>query len=168
MKLDSLGDLLHHELRDLYSVENQLVQALPKMAKAATNEKLRAAFQTRVEETKKHVEALDLIGNALERSLDAHRSKAMEGLIEETEAIINTHALDGVRDAALIRTAQRIAHYEIAGYGTARALAERLGYEKVAASLDRILDEEKEADVTLTELAEAAVNAEAQIQAGGK
>src|SRR6185436_19336603 len=122
MKLKTLEDLLHHELKDLYSAENQLVKALPKMAKAANNEDLRAGFQEHLEQTKMHVERLEQIANQLGEKLTGHKCKAMEGLIEEGADLIDEDAEDSVRDAGLIGAAQRVEHYEIAGYGTARAL----------------------------------------------
>jgi ferritin-like metal-binding protein YciE len=161
MKLNTLADLLHHELKDLYSAENQLVKALPKMAKAATNADLKAGFEEHLEQTKQHVERLDEIAEALDKKLGGHKCKAMEGLIEEGAELISEDAEDSVRDAGLIGAAQRVEHYEIAGYGTARALALKLGLEEIAEILEETLEEEKETDEKLTELAESAVNAEA-------
>jgi len=120
MKLKTLAELLHHELKDLYSGENQLVKALPKMAKAATNPDLKAGFEEHLEQTKGHVERLDQIASELGLDLGGHKCKAMEGLIEEGSELIEEDADDNVRDAALIGAAQRVEHYEIAGYGTAR------------------------------------------------
>jgi ferritin-like metal-binding protein YciE len=161
MKLDSLDNLLHHELKDLYSAENQLVKALPKMAKAASNDKLKAGFEGHLEQTKGHVERLDKIGETLGKKLSGHKCKAMEGLIEEGSELISEDADPAVRDAGLIGAAQRVEHYEIAGYGTARALAEQLGHSDVAELLQQTLDEEKETDEKLTELATSSVNSEA-------
>ncbi len=161
MKLKTLEDLFHHELKDLYSAENQLVKALPKMAKAASNEELKAGFEEHLEQTKRHVERLDEIAAQLGKKLGGHKCKAMEGLIEEGSELISEDAEDGVRDAGLIGAAQRVEHYEIAGYGTARALAQHLGHEDLADILTETLEEEKETDVKLTELAESAVNVEA-------
>jgi ferritin-like metal-binding protein YciE len=161
MKLKSLQDLFVHELKDLYSAENQLVKALPKMAKAATNEELIAGFEEHLEETKNHVARLEEIGEALDIKLSGHKCKAMEGLIEEGSELISEDAEDSVRDAGLIGAAQRVEHYEIAGYGTAIALAKTLGHEEAATALGETLEEEKATDEKLTELAESAVNAEA-------
>ena len=161
MKLNTLEDLFHHELKDLYSAENQLVKALPKMAKAATNEELKAGFTEHLEQTKGHVERLDEIADQLGIKLAGHKCKAMEGLVEEGTELIGEDAEDSVRDAGLIGAAQRVEHYEIAGYGTARALAKRLGHDDIAEILTQTLDEEAETDAKLTELAETAVNAEA-------
>jgi len=161
MKLNTLEDLLHHELKDLYSAENQLVKALPKMAKAATNPELKAGFEEHLEQTREHVERLDEISSQLGKKLTGHKCKAMEGLIQEGADLIDEDAEDSVRDAGLIGAAQRVEHYEIAGYGTARALAARLGKEDIADVLAQTLDEEKETDAKLTEIAESAVNADA-------
>lgn len=161
MKLNSLEDLLHHELKDLYSAETQLVKALPKMAKAATHEDLKAGFEEHLEQTKEHVARLEEIGKMLDMSLGGHTCKAMKGLIEEGADLIGEDAEPAVRDAGLIGAAQRVEHYEIAGYGTARCLAETLGYDEAAEILAETLEEEKETDEKLTELAESAINAEA-------
>src|SRR5882757_8443175 len=162
MKLKTLKDLFHHELKDLYSAEAQLVKALPKMAKAATNEELKAGFEEHLEQTREHIQRLEQIGESLEMALTGHKCKAMEGLIAEGAELISEDAEDSVRDAGLIGAAQRVEHYEIAGYGTARALATRLGQEDIADLLGQTLEEEKETDAKLTELAESAVNAEAE------
>jgi ferritin-like metal-binding protein YciE len=162
MKLQTLADLLHHELKDLYSAENQLVKALPKMANAATNADLKAGFEEHLEQTKGHVERLDKIGEQLGQALTGHKCKAMEGLIKEGAELIGEDAEDTVRDAGLIGAAQRVEHYEIAGYGTARALAQKLGHDDVAEILGETLEEERTTDAKLTELAESAVNAEAE------
>lgn len=161
MKLNTLDDLLLQELKDLYSAEKQLVKALPKMAKAASNEDLSAGFEEHLEQTKEHVERLDQIADELGVKLTGHKCKAMEGLIEEGAELIEEDGEDSVKDAGLIGAAQRVEHYEIAGYGTARSLAERLGHKKVAKLLAQTLEEEKETDEKLTELAESAVNVEA-------
>lgn len=168
MKLNTLADLLHHELKDLYSAEKQLVKALPKMAKAATNAKLKAGFEEHLEQTKGHVERLDQIGDQLGLKLTGHKCKAMEGLVEEGAELISEDAEDSVRDAGLIGAAQRVEHYEMAGYGTARALATHLGHDDVADALGKTLKEEKETDAKLTKLAETAVNAEAGAAGGSK
>src|SRR6185369_9904482 len=161
MKLKTLKDLFHHELKDLYSAETQLVKALPKMAKAATNEELKAGFEEHLEQTREHVQRLDQIGESLEMRLSGHKCKAMEGLITEGAELISEDAEESVRDAGLIGAAQRVEHYEIAGYGTARALAQLLGFDEAADLLEQTLDEEKATDEKLTEIAESAVNASA-------
>jgi ferritin-like metal-binding protein YciE len=162
MKLKTLEDLLHHELQDLYSAETQLLKALPKMAKAADNEDLRAAFEEHLEQTQTHVERLEECGEILEKKLTGHTCKAMKGLIEEGQDLIDEDAEPSVKDAGLIGAAQRVEHYEIAGYGTARTLAQQLGQDEIAELLEETLDEEKETDEKLTELAESRINAEAE------
>ena len=161
MKLKTLEDLFHHELKDLYSAETQLVKALPKMAKAATHEELKAGFAEHLEQTKGHVQRLEQIGESLELRLTGHKCKAMEGLVAEGADLISEDAEDAVRDAGLIGAAQRVEHYEIAAYGTARALARCLGHDEAADLLGETLEEEKATDEKLTELAESAINAEA-------
>lgn len=165
MKLNTLEDLLHHELKDLYSAENKLLKALPKMAKSAANEELAAAFQTHLAETEDHVTRLEKIGSILDIKLGGHKCKAMEGLIEEGAELISEDADDAVRDAGLIGAAQRIEHYEIAGYGTARSIAETLALDEVAALLAETLSEEKHTDDKLTDLAISSVNVEAGVAA---
>jgi ferritin-like metal-binding protein YciE len=162
MKLDSFDALLLHELQDLYSAEKQLVAALPKMAKGASSQELKKAFETHLEQTKGHVNRLDTIFQKLELSAGRHKCKAMEGLIEEGSELLKEEADEAIRDAALIGAAQRVEHYEIAGYGTARTFAEMLGYTDAAELLQQTLDEEKETDQSLTELALTSVNVEAQ------
>jgi len=167
MKLNTLEDLLHHELKDLFSAENQLVKALPKMAKAATNSELKAGFEEHLEQTKGHVQRLNKIGEKLGVKLTGHKCKAMEGLVEEGAELIGEDAEDHVRDAGLIGAAQRVEHYEMAGYGTLIALAKTLGHEDFVDLLEKTLEEEKATDEKLTELAESAVVPEAE-SAGAK
>lgn len=161
MKLATIEDLFHHEITDLYSAENQLIKALPKMAKAATNPDLKAGFEQHLEETKVHAERLEQVAEEFGKALGRHKCKAMEGLVEEGAELISEDAQDNVRDAGLIGAAQRVEHYEIAGYGTARALASQLGLKKAVKLLEQTLSEEKATDEKLTALAESAVNAEA-------
>lgn len=168
MKLNSLNDLFHHELKDLYSAEKQLLKALPKMAKAATNPDLAAGFEAHLAETEEHVNRLEQIGKDLKLTLGGHKCKAMEGLIEEGSELIEEDAQDNVRDAGLIGAAQRVEHYEIAGYGTARALALQLDLKAAADILSLTLDEEKATDVKLSALASNTVNVEAAEVAGSK
>ncbi len=157
MKLDTLEALFHHELKDLYSAENQLLKALPKMAEAAHSTELKAGFEKHFEQTKQHVNRLEKIGEMCDMALSGHKCKAMEGLIEEGADMIDEDAEESVHDAGLIGAAQRVEHYEIAGYGTARALASRIGKEEVADILTETLEEEKETDLKLTELVESMV-----------
>ncbi len=161
MKLNTLQDLFVHELKDLYSAETQLVKALPKMAKAAMNEDLQAGFEEHLEQTERHVERLEQIAEICACKLVGHKCQAMEGLIKEGGELISEDAEDHVRDAGLIGAAQRVEHYEIAAYGTARALANCLGYSEAANLLEQTLEEEKATDEKLTELAENAINTEA-------
>jgi len=161
MQLKSLEDLLQHELKDLYSAETQLVKALPKMAKAATNEQLRADIEEHLEQTKVHVTRLEEIAEQLDLTLRGHKCKAMESLIEEGSDLVSEDGEPSVLDAGIIGSAQRVEHYEIAAYGTAATLAQTLGHDEVAALLNETLAEEKETDKKLTELAESTVNVEA-------
>ena len=154
MKLNTLDDLLHHELKDLYSAENQLVKALPKMAKAANHEELRTGFEEHLEQTKTHVERLDQAAEILGFKLTGHKCKAMEGLIKEGGEMISEDAEHTVKDAGLVGAAQRVEHYEIAGYGVAISLAKQLGHDDVAELLHKTLEEEKETDAKLTQVAE--------------
>jgi len=161
MKLESLRELLVDELKDLYSAENQLVKALPKMAKAAASPELKAAFEEHLEETKGQVDRLVTIFEQLEGSPKGKKCKAMEGLVEEGSEFIDADGEDSVKDAALICAAQKVEHYEIASYGCARTFATLLGLDEVADLLQETLDEEGNADKKLTELAETVINVEA-------
>lgn len=160
--MNSLQDLLIQELKDLYSAENQLVKALPKMAKAASSEKLKAAFEEHLDVTQTHVARLEEIFEGLEASPRGKKCEAMAGLVAEGAEIIKKKGVDpSVKDAALIAAAQKVEHYEIAGYGTVRTFARMLGMEDAAALLEQTLEEEKEADETLNELAEQEINEQA-------
>jgi ferritin-like metal-binding protein YciE len=162
MKLQTIDALFEHELQDLHSAEQQLVKALPKMVKNATSEELRQAFETHLEQTHGHLERLDKIISDLDLSAGRHKCKAMAGLIAEADELLKAEAVDSVRDAAMIGAAQRVEHYEIAGYGTARTYAEMLGHAEAAQLLQQTLDEEKETDELLSGLAVSSVNVEAQ------
>lgn len=159
--MDSLRELLIDELSDLYSAEKQLVAALPKMAKAATNANLKSAFLGHLAETKGQVERLDQIFEELEEKPKRKKCKAMEGLIEEGKEVIETNGVPEVKDAALIGAAQRVEHYEIAAYGTARGISETLSLSKVVKLLQKTLDEEGQADKKLNDLATSEVNSAA-------
>jgi ferritin-like metal-binding protein YciE len=154
----TLRDLYLNELRDLYSAETQLLEALPKMADAASSSELKEAFTAHLTETEGHVSRLEDIFEALGEEPSGETCKAMEGLIEEGEDYLKASGNKQVRDAGLIGAAQRVEHYEIAGYGTARTLATRLGESEAADSLQATLDEEEEADLQLTAIAESEVN----------
>jgi ferritin-like metal-binding protein YciE len=155
--LETLQDLLLNELRDLYSAEQQLVKALPKMAKAASHMGLKQAFTDHLAETEAHVVRLEEAFRLLEVPASARTCKAMQGLIAEGEEAVKLKANDVIRDACLIGAAQRVEHYEIAAYGTARAFAEALGLSDIAALLNSTIHEEGAADKKLTSLS-ATVN----------
>ncbi|MCW1885051.1 ferritin-like domain-containing protein [Luteolibacter flavescens] len=153
-KLTTVEVLLAQEIKDLYNAETQLVKALPKMAKAASNPDLRDAFKTHLEETKVHVQRLEEVAELLGISPKGKVCKAMKGLVEEGSETIEEDGDGTVKDLALIGAAQRVEHYEIAGYGTVRALAELLGLKDVVKILQTTLDEEGTTDKNLTALAE--------------
>ena len=153
-KLLTPRDLLVHELKDLYSAETQLIKALPKMAKAATNEELKQAFTTHLEETKVHAERIEQIMTRLDESPRGKKCKAMEGLVEEGKETIDENAAAEIKDLALIVAAQKVEHYEIAGYGSARTLADLCGETEIVGILQETLDEEGAADKLLTEIAQ--------------
>jgi ferritin-like metal-binding protein YciE len=162
MAMSTLEDLFAHELKDLYSAEKQLVRALPKMARAATNEELQTGFEEHLEQTKEQVERLEEIFSSLEISSRGSKCVAMEGLIEEGSKLLEEELEEDVLDAALIGAAQKVEHYEIAGYGTLVTYARQLGHTDAERLLQQTLDEEKETDQKLTELAESGINAAAQ------
>ncbi|MBV9009451.1 MAG: ferritin-like domain-containing protein [Verrucomicrobia bacterium] len=162
MKLDSLEPLFVEELRDIYNAENQLTKALPKMAKAASSEELKSAFQEHLEQTKEHMERLEEIFEELGKKPTGKTCKAMKGLIEEGSEMMQEDGEDSVIDAAIIAAAQKIEHYEIASYGTVRAWAEQLGKDDAVDLLQQTLDEESETNEKLTELAESSINVEAK------
>jgi ferritin-like metal-binding protein YciE len=158
MKLNTLKSLYFHELKDLYSAEKQLIRALPKMAKAATNEELRAGFEEHLEQTKEHANRLEQLLKSHDQTTRGPRCKAMEGLIEEGSDLMEEEADPEVLDAGLICAAQKVEHYEIAGYGSARTFAEMLGDKEGARILQQTLDEEGATDKKLTKLAVSAIN----------
>jgi len=158
MELNTLKDLYIHELKDLYSAEKQIIKALPKMAKAASNEKLRAGFQTHLEETKVQAQRLEQILKALGQTTRGPKCKGMEGVLAEGDEMIEEEADEEVRDAGLIAAAQRVEHYEMAGYGCARTYAELLGEKEGSTLLQLTLDEEGKTDKLLTEMATTLIN----------
>jgi ferritin-like metal-binding protein YciE len=162
MPLDSLHGLYVDELKDLYSAENQLLKALPKMAKKASAPELKAAFTEHLEVTRTQVERLEQIFTALDTSPKGKKCKAMEGLIEEGQEVLEEAGELAVIDAALIACAQRVEHYEMAGYGCVRTFAKLLGYDDAVELLQATLDEEGAADEKLTELAETIINVQAE------
>jgi ferritin-like metal-binding protein YciE len=154
MKMPTIAKLLEDQLKDIYSAECQLVKALPKMAKKASFKGLKEAITAHLEETKHQVERLDEIGQTLKIKLSGKKCKAMEGLIEEGAEVLEAEGPGPVIDSALIAAAQRVEHYEISAYGSARALARQLGHEDVVEILQETLDEESAADEKLTSLSE--------------
>jgi ferritin-like metal-binding protein YciE len=161
MKMKSLQDLFVHELKDLYSAEKQLIKVLPKMAKEASHDELRQAIEDHLGETEKQLQRLEGILEQLDIPTRGAKCAAMEGLIEEGKMALEDCESDDVRDAAIICSAQRVEHYEMAGYGCARTFAEQLGHHEVAGILQQTLDEEKAADEKLTQIAMQRVNMEA-------
>ena len=161
MEMDHLQDLLLHDLRDLYNAENQLLKALPRMAKAASSPELRKAFEVHAKETKVQVTRLEKVFKALGEKARGKKCHAMEGLIEEGKELMAEDVEPEVLDAGLIGAAQKVEHYEIASYGTARTYAQLLGNEEAARLLQETLDEEGETDKKLTALAESLINVEA-------
>ncbi|HXY33858.1 MAG TPA: ferritin-like domain-containing protein [Planctomycetaceae bacterium] len=161
LEFNSLEDLFIEQIEDLYDAEQRIVQALPKMADAAHSPDLRSAFQTHLRETEGQVVRLERIFQKLGRSPERETCAAMKGLISEGEQMVGAKGDPYVKDAALIAAAQRIEHYEIAAYGTARTFARQLGREAIANELQETLDEEGNADKILTELAEALINVKA-------
>src|SRR6476469_4557603 len=161
MKMQTLRDLYIDELKDIYDAENQIVKALAKMAKAASNEELRAAFEQHLDQTQTQIERLEQIFEELEEKAKGEKCEATRGLLEEAKKMMEEAEDEDVRDAAMIGSAQKVEHYEIAAYGTLRTYAELLGYDEQAELLQETLDEEKETDENLTELAVTCINMEA-------
>jgi len=161
MELETLKDLYVHELKDLYSAENQLIKALPKMAKAAANKELVEGFKTHLNQTKEHAARLERLLKDQSESIRGPQCKGMAGLIKESQEMIDEDAEDEVRDAGLISAAQRVEHYEIAGYGCARTYAELLGDKHGAKVLQQTLNEEGATDKKLTKLAKSTINLQA-------
>jgi len=164
MKLDTLKTLYIDELRDLYNAENQLLKALPKMAKAASSEDLKDAFEKHLEQTKTHVERLEEVFEDIGEKPKSKTCKAMKGLIEEGSEILQEDGEESVIDAGIIVAAQKVEHYEIAGYGSVRTFAQLLGKDRSAELLQTTLDEESEANELLNNLAEDIVNPEALME----
>lgn len=164
MELNTLKDLFIHELRDLYSAEKQLIKALPKMAKAANNTQLKDGFKMHLEETKVHAQRLEDLLQKLGKTTRGEKCKGMAGLIEEGEGLIEDDPDPDVLDAGLIAAAQRVEHYEMAGYGCARTYAKVLGDREAQRVLQTTLDEEGATDKKLTKLAENSINLRAVSQ----
>ncbi len=160
-KLKNLNDLLEHQLKDLYSAETQILNALPKMANKATDPKLKEAFNKHLEETQEQKERLVKACDLLGIKPEGETCKAIEGLIKEASSFMEEDAEDAVMDAGLIAEAQRVEHYEISGYGTAHRYAKQLGHTEVADLLAKTLEEEKDTDEKLNDLAIEKINLEA-------
>jgi ferritin-like metal-binding protein YciE len=158
MKLETLNDLFIDELRDLYDAEKRLVRALPKMAKACHSTQLRQGFEEHLEQTKDHVQRLEQIFEKLGTRSSGKKCYGMRGLIDEGEEMIGERAEPGVMDAGIIGAAQKVEHYEIAGYGTVCTWAQQLGQHDALRLLKQTLQEEKTTDEKLTRLAEAGIN----------
>ena len=159
--MKNLEELFEHQLKDLYSAESQLVDALPKMVKNASDSKLKKAFESHLEETKEQKKRLEEICSELDIKPEGETCKAMKGLIKEAESFIDEVEDKDVMDAGLIAEAQRVEHYEISGYGTAVRFAKELGHKEIAEKLQKTLDEEYDADNKLDKLAESRLNKEA-------
>jgi len=161
MALESLQDLYLEQLKDLHSAEEQIIEALPKMIAQTKNPELRQGFEKHLSQTKEQLRRLDQIGQRAGQKLSGHKCKGMEGLLEEGEELMKERADSDVLDAALIAAAQRVEHYEMAGYGCARTYARLLGLNDDAKLLQQTLDEEGDTDHKLTDLAERVINIEA-------
>src|SRR5688500_17897030 len=161
MQMDTLRELYVDELKDLYSAEKQLLRALPKMARNASNDELKAAFTDHLNQTEEHVRRLERVFELLEESPRGKKCVGMEGLIEEGNELVEEEPAEEVLDAGLISKAQRVEHYEIAGYGTVRTYALMLGEREQAELLEQTLNEEKDTDQLLTQLAEQSINIDA-------
>src|SRR5690606_24975718 len=160
--MKNLEELFEHQLKDLYSAEDQLTEALPKMAKKAKDAKLKKAFEDHLEETKEHKARLEEICDELDIDPKGETCKAMKGLIKEAEDFLDEVKDPEVKDAGMIAEAQRVEHYEISGYGTAVRYAKELGHDSIAKKLQKTLDEEYQADETLNDLAEDRLNRKAK------
>lgn len=161
MTFDRLDDLLVHQLQDLYSAEEQIIAALPQMAEAASSTALKSAFRTHLSETQQQKQRLERVFGLLGHEPQSESCEAMEGLISEGQEIMALEGDPMVKDAALIAAAQRVEHYEIAGYGCARTFARQLGRSDVAELLQQTLDEEGKTDKILTQVAEGLINPQA-------
>jgi len=166
MKITTLDQLLEDELKDIYSAENQLLKALPAMAQTAESNDLRASFEKHLEQTETHVQRIEEICRDLKIEPSGKTCVGMGGLIKEGEEVIQSDMESEPKQAALIGAAQRVEHYEIAAYGTARAHAKQLGYVKAFDVLTQTLNEEKETDQKLTQIAENRANVKAAMSSG--
>ncbi len=167
MQIDNLEKLFHDMLKDTYNAEKQILRGLPRMAKAATNDELREAFNTHLRQTEKQVERLEQIFKEIGKPAQGKRCAGMEGLLEEGKELLEEDVDDDVLDAGMIGAAQKVEHYEIAAYGTLKTFAKLLGHDRAVGLLEQTLNEEKEADRILTEIAERTINIEA-LQGGDR
>lgn len=153
MAIESLDDLLLHEMQDIYDAEHQLTEALPEMEKAASSSDLKKAFKSHLEQTKNHIQRLEEAFEMIDKKAKREKCVAMQGLVKEGSKMIEEDAEPAVKDAGLIAAAQRVEHYEMAGYGTLRTFAYLLGHQDVARIFQQTLDEEEMTDKQLTEIA---------------
>jgi ferritin-like metal-binding protein YciE len=160
--MESLEQLFETGLRDIYYAEKAILKALPKMAKKATSEDLGAAFKEHIQQTEGQVERLEKVFEMIGKAARGKKCPAIDGLAEEADEVIKEAKDDMVRDAGMLAAAQAVEHYEIARYGTLKAWAEKLGMDEAAQLLDETLQEEKETDAKLTDLAESEINVEAE------
>lgn len=161
-KLNSLKDLLEHEVKDLYSAETQLIEALPEMAKAASNSKLKECFESHLKETQNQLDRLKQVAEMMEIDPTGHTCAAMKGLVKESKDMMKMKGEADVKDAGLISSAQRVEHYEMAGYGAAHTYAQQLDMKDAAKLLQETLDEEKKADTKLNKIALSNINKKAE------
>jgi len=161
LKLNTMDDLFLVQIKDLYDAEERLTKALPKMAAAASNKQLKSAFEQHLSETQQHVTRLEKVFGVLGVPPQRATCEAMKGLIAEGDEVISADGRPEVKDAALIAAAQRVEHYEIAGYGTARTFAQQLGQAEIAQTLQQTLNEESAADEKLSKIAETSINVRA-------
>jgi ferritin-like metal-binding protein YciE len=162
LKLETMNDLFLAEIKDLYDAEHQIVKALPQMREAAHSSELKQAFSTHQAQTEQHVQRLEQVFRMVGQDPERETCQAMKGLISEGNEMISAKGDPDVKDAALIAAAQRVEHYEMSGYGSARTFAHRIGRSDVAQILDQTLDEEKQTDKLLSQIAESSVNIRAQ------
>jgi ferritin-like metal-binding protein YciE len=166
-KVETMEELFLDELRDLYDAEKQLTKALPKMAKAATSPQLRSAFEEHLTQTEGHVSRLEQIFESMDEKSSGKTCAAMKGLIKEGDEMASDTEESSVRDAGLIAAAQKVEHYEISGYGTARTHAQMLGNHQAVRLLEQTLQEEKQTDQKLNHIAESMINTQAASEGGG-
>lgn len=161
MKLDTLDDLLVHELKDLYSAEKMIIEALPKMIDTASSKELKRGFEKHLDQTKEQVSRLEHIFEMMDIEPEEEKCDGMAGIIKEGESVIKADGDPVVKDAAMIGAAQKVEHYEISAYGTARTFASMLGHEDIARELQKTLDQESKTDELLTQMAEGKINVQA-------